>query len=157
MDRFNQIINILENSKDPLASECLMKIRNETIHFSPGFYKDKNELASLYKLRLYNAQNLNRDKFRQEELASWSIAVNDLYNTDCKNVLLVTVNTEEKFYMIFVNADEETLASMFFLYQKTSLEDLKEYYSTVKEQGYSSSKLIYKQGKLESPPTSNKT
>lgn len=155
MNSFNQIIKILEVSKDPLASECLVKMETETIHFRPGFFKDKNELTSLYKLRLSIAQSLNKDKFKPEELASWDAAVESLYKIDCRQIQLVTVNTEKKIYMIFVNADKNILTSMFFLYQKTSLTHLEEHYKEIKERGHSSSTLIYKQGKLKTPSDPN--
>ena len=148
MERFEYIIKILNNSKNSLAAECLDKIRTEEIHFQPGFINVKAEIESLYELRLKTAEKLNKDKFKAEELDSWNDAIKELKTANFNQLLLSSVTTENKLYMIFVNKDTDVLGTIFFLYQYKSLEDLETYSKGLKESGYSSSTLKFKNGKL---------
>lgn len=81
----------------------------------------------------------DRDKLSAEELEVWNKAIKELKATSFNQILLSSISMNDKLYMIFVNADANVLASIFFLYQKKSLEGSESHDIEKKEGGYSSS------------------
>ncbi len=147
-DDFGYIMKMLADSNQLLAKECLDKISSGEIHFHRGIFKKKVELTSLYELRWRMAEDLNRDKFKMEELQSWREAVEQLKAGHFHDAQLSTVATQDKTYFLFVNLDEDQLAALFFLYQKKSLEERGTYSQEITQRGYTSSSQRYYKGKL---------
>ncbi len=148
MEKIEYIIGILDSSKNPIALECLSKIKTEEIHFQPGFIKEKKEMESLYELRLRMAEDLNKGKFQWDELKNWNEAIKELRVMSFNQILLSSITTRDKLYMIFVNVDNKILGAIFYLYQKQSLKDLEKHREETIERGHSSSTLRYIKGKL---------
>lgn len=142
------IINKLADSNELLAIECLDKIHQSDIHFHRGIFQNKSQLTSLYELRWKMAEELNRDKFKMEELENWKDAIEKLKTASFHEAQLSIIATEEKTYFIFINLDINQLAAIFFLYQKKSLDEREKYNQEIKQRGYTVSGQRYRKGIL---------
>ncbi|MFT6922992.1 MAG: hypothetical protein ACJA1C_002000 [Crocinitomicaceae bacterium] len=118
--------NTLENLtlfNDDLSSRCVSEMEKGTVLFSSGIKSDHTHLKNLYKTRLNTAQTINKEKFTELELASWSSTVDILNASYAKNLLLGRVQSETRQYFIFWDADKFEIVSLFYLVSKTTIQD----------------------------------
>lgn len=146
MVSLKSLITILARSQNPLAVQCLDKIKSDEIRFQPGFSKSKNEIESLYSFRLKMAETINRDQFDEIELDSWRKAMDELKSKSLKEVHLCSVVTMDKYYLIFLNERFEELAAIFALNHKRSFEEMDKNTVEILERGFTSSTLKFKNG-----------
>lgn len=146
MDFKDTIENLKAQSDNPLVAECLESMINEDVLFNGGFTQDKQKLSSLYSLRLNMAKDLNRDKFKKDELKNWEIAVNSLNKSSCEELRLNWVHSEQKTFMLYWDASTDKLEALFYLYSKSSMTEQELNNDKIIEQGYSVSSVKYAKG-----------
>ncbi len=119
MMNFEETVNNLRASTaTSIVLECLTSMTNEEVLFHPGFSQDKKKLTSLYYFRLKNAEKLSRDKFKDDEIESWQKAIDDLENSQAKELELNWVRCDQKSYLMFWDKADQTLQAIFYLYPK---------------------------------------
>jgi len=121
---------------------------NSKVIFNPGFEQEKEQLTSLYAFRLNMAMGPNRNKYKNEELSNWELAIDKLKACSANKLELNWARTELKRFMMFWNSESKRLAGIFYLYPKNSMEWLEEYNTGIIEKGYRVSSIKYNSGKI---------
>ncbi len=144
----NTIKNLKLEKNNSIAQECLNEMLSRQVLFNPGFEQEKEQLTSLYDLRLNMAKDINKDKFKEDEISNWESAVENLKKSAAKKLVLNWVTSEFKHFMIFWDYDSERLAGIFYLYPKSSIKEQEEYNSDIIKRGFSVSSLKYDSGQM---------
>ena len=146
---FDDTIHNLNLEKDnSIAQECLNAMLNQEVLFNPGFEQEKEQLTSLYNLRLNMAKDINKDKFKEDEISNWESAIENLKNSSAKTLVLNWVRSEFRHFMMFWDYDTERLAGIFYLYPKSSIKKQEEYNEDIIERGFSVSSIKYNSGRM---------
>lgn len=146
---FEKTVQKLKLEKEnSIAQECLNLMCNSEIFFNSGFEQEKEQLTNLYLLRLNMAKDLNREKYKSDEISNWELAMENLKKSSAKKLELNWVSSEFKHYTMFWNCESERLAGIFYLYPKRSMKEQEEYNSEIIEKGFSVSSKKYNQGRI---------
>lgn len=141
------VIEILNRSeKDGIIEELLRVINNEEIMFHPGFSKSKSELESLYALRLKIAKEINRDKFTDDEIQTWEKAIIKLKESKEEVTHLTWIDSENKFYLLFLTQELSGLITYFWLKSKTSIKEKEDQNDEIIKKGHSVGSLKFDRG-----------
>lgn len=111
----------LKRSNKDLAKKCSSDIKNGRVIFMSGIEQKYEDLLSLYKLRLRNAQT-NNSSFSAEEIQSWSVAIEDLEESHVERLSMCVVQSEDYMYYIFINPLNTLLLAIFGGYSRSTIE-----------------------------------
>jgi hypothetical protein len=142
-----EILKRFRNEK--FIEELLYAIYNEQIMFNPGFSKSKSEIENLYALRLKIAKEINRDKFKDDEINIWEEAIIKLTESKEETIHLTWIDSESKFYLLFLTQDLSRLIAFFWLNSKTSIKEKEDHNDEIIKKGHSSSAVKYNKGVRE--------
>nr|WKN34438.1 hypothetical protein K4G66_18845 [Tunicatimonas sp. TK19036] len=131
-EKLIKILNALNRTANDLAADCAYAILNQNILFLPGFESEKLNLYNIYKIRLYIAQNLHRDKFTEEDLKYWEKALLDIENKEINTLVLSIITADNYAYLIFLTKDLEEVVSIIRLTSNKTIEEYERTRSTVK-------------------------
>jgi hypothetical protein len=144
----NTIHNLKLEKDNSIAQECLNVMRNGEVLFNSGFEQEKEQLTSLYSFRLNMAKDLNKDKYKADEISNWELAIKNLKTCSAKKLELNWVSSEFKHFMLFWNCESEQLAGIFYLYPKRSIKEQEKHNSEIIEKGFSVSSIKYDCGRI---------
>ena len=146
---FEKTVQKLKLERDnSIAKECLNEMLNGEVLFNPGFEQEKEQLTSLYSLRLNMAKDLNKDKFKEDELSNWELAVKNLKRSSALRLELNWVSSEFKHFMMFWDCSSEQLVGIFYLYPNRDIKKQEEYNLQIIEKGFSVSSIKYDAGQF---------
>ncbi|MDI9863664.1 hypothetical protein QM480_04975 [Flectobacillus sp. DC10W] len=116
-----QVLNGLQAEKDNfLAQECVVALQQNPEGFQKGIVQTREFLAGLYATRLRINKSLKRNFFENEEISSWEEAIKQLSASSAEEVLLNSVITEEKAYLMFWDTATNQLITIFYLYRENA-------------------------------------
>ena len=139
---FKETIQKLSTESDnPLATECMNCMLNDTVFFNARFKQNKEKLISLYAFRLKNAKS-ESSTWKEGELDSWERAVEKLRITNCDELRLSSVTSDYKSYILFWNVETKVLVALFHLPTKYSISQ----YQTFVDGSRESSSIRYEKG-----------
>ncbi|UII33284.1 hypothetical protein LVD17_05530 [Fulvivirga ulvae] len=117
---FEEVKRFLDKKikNNPLVKGCLDTITREEVVFRKGIIKSRIELLSLYDFRLKNAKKYRIDIFLKEELDSWELGLDNLRKSEAEIMLLNSIRTSNRCYLLFWNNDSFELEAIFWLSNK---------------------------------------
>ncbi|MFD0965204.1 hypothetical protein [Pseudofulvibacter geojedonensis] len=141
------IENLKANNSTPIVTECLQTMTNDEVLFNGGFVQEKEKLSNLYLLRLNMSKDLNRDKFEDDEIENWEIAVDNLMKSPSEELKLSWVSSEKKTYLLFWDNQTKKLQAIYYLYSKSSIAEQEINNDKIIEQGFTVSSVKFINGK----------
>lgn len=141
------IENLKPATQNEVAVECLEAMLNGEIHFHSGFSKNRDELVRLYECRLKSAKNRNPPVLETEALEIWELAMKGLRSKDSKELMLNSVNTGSKYFVMFWNTSLNTLEGIFWLSSKKTLDELDDYNQYIIDRGLTVGSIKYSKGR----------